>query len=193
MNSELQKDFDVNNLNDGIIWIKGEITEDYGMDLVQQFQHLLNQLELDVITVFIDSCGGDCDQGFAIVDMIEYAKSHGIKVNTVGICASSIASVILFSGSKGYRFAFPSARIMVHKPYWETDNELDDKKTLGWEIGIATRKYKDIMIKNSSMTREEVNKMLEKDFYMSAEQALERKLIDHAEVLGAKTKIKKVK
>lgn len=65
MFNELQKDFDVNNLNKGILWIKGEITEEYGMDLVQQFQHLLEDEELDVITIYIDSCGGDVDQGFA--------------------------------------------------------------------------------------------------------------------------------
>lgn len=187
MFNELQKDFDVNNLNKGILWIKGEITEEYGMDLVQQFQHLLEDEELDVITIYIDSCGGDVDQGFAIIDMIEYAKAHGIQVNTVGISASSIASIILFSGSPGYRFCFPSARVMIHKPYWDTESELDDKKTLGWEIGIASRKYKDVLVKTGKESKEVINKMMEKDYYMSALQVKEHGWVDRVEVLGAKT------
>ena len=183
MFNELQKEFDVNSLNANHLWIRGEITEDYGMDLVQQMQHLLDQEEKpETITIYIDSCGGDCDQGFALIDQIEYAKSKGIKVITVGYNVSSIASVILFSGTKGYRYAGPSCRLMIHKPYWETDDESQDKKTLGWEIGIAKRTYRNFLLQYGNVSFEDVNKMLTKDYYMSAEQAKKYGWIDFVDI-----------
>ena len=159
---------------DNILWIKEEITEKSGAEYVEQLVNFIQNK--NPITIYLDCNGGDVDQGLAIIDLIEYAKKQKIKVTTIGVNTASMASYILFTGSE--RYAFPSARIMVHAPYLDDLNDDDDKKTLKWEIDISKDACKNVLIKYGKVPEDTLKVMMKKDYYMSAEEAKKFKLID---------------
>lgn len=162
-------------MSENVLWIKEEITEKSGAEYVETLVKFIQNKQ--PITIYLDSNGGDVDQGLAIVDLIEYAKDKGTKVTTIGVNTSSMASYILFSGSE--RYAFPSARIMVHAPYLDDLTDEDDKKTLKWEIDISKDALKKLIKKYGKVSDKLLNIMMKKDYYMSAQEAKKLKLIDY--------------
>lgn len=172
---KMKKEIDVNRL-----WINEEITQKSGAKYVKQLCEFIN--EGKPIIIYLNSVGGDVDEGLAIVDLIEHAKSKGIDVTTVGISTSSMASFILFSGSPGHRYAYPSIRIMIHKPYYDDSSGLD-KSIERAEINIATDKLIDILNKYGKVKKSDINKFMSKDYYMSATEAKKYKFIDKIGVL----------
>ena len=139
----------------------------------------------DPIWLFIGSCGGLCDAGMALVDMIERLKKKKIIVNTVcvGSC-SSMAAVILSSGSKGHRYAYPSSRIMIHQAsvmmaggsYAEMQNEANELRYWTETIAKAFAKVTGKHIK-------EIEKAMSYDNYMSAVEAKKFGLVDKIEAV----------
>jgi ATP-dependent Clp protease protease subunit len=139
----------------------------------------------DPIWLFIGSCGGLCDAGMALIDMIERLKKKKLIVNTVcvGSC-SSMAAIILASGSKGHRYAYPSSRIMIHQAkimmvggsYAEVANETKELKY--WTETIAKS-----LQKVTKKSPKEIEKAMSYDNYMSASEAKKFGLVDKIEAV----------
>lgn len=167
-----------------VIWLTDDIEWPIVTDVLKRLAFADDKTG-DPIWLFIGSCGGLCDAGMALVDMIESLKRKGVIVNTVCAgSASSMAAVILSSGSQGHRFAYPSARIMIHQArvlmaggsYDEMQNEANELKY--WTDVIAK-----MLAKNSGQKVSEIAKAMAYDNYMSATEAKKFGLIDKVEAI----------
>jgi ATP-dependent Clp protease, protease subunit len=163
-------------LRDRIVFIDGEISN-FSSDLVvAQLLFLESQDPEKDIHLYINSPGGEVTAGLAIYDTIQYIRP---EVQTICIGqAASMGALLLACGSPGKRFALPSARILIHQPWGGVYGQASD-------IGIQAReivRIKQILIqffaKHTKKTEEAVAKDLERDFYMSSEEAVAYCLID---------------
>ena len=131
--------------------------------------------------------GCECDAGWALIDMIEKLKKKGIKIRTIcaGSC-SSMAAVILASGTKGERYAFPSSRIMIHQAGIElTGGKLDDIANTTKELQYWTDLTAKYISKVSGKKVKEVEKELCYDNYMTPSEAKKFGIIDKIDVVLA--------
>lgn len=129
------------------------------------------------IKVFINSPGGEIQSGFAIFDMLKFVPCP-ITTIVVGL-AASMGSILMLAGDKGRRFAFPNARIMIHQPLLSgaqgpaTDLEIHSKQI------IKTRKLLAALYsKYTGKTERQILKDLDRDHWLSAEEAKEYGLLD---------------
>ena len=163
-------------LKDRIVFIDGEL-HDVTADLViAQFLFLESQDPEKDIQLYINSPGGSVTAGLAIYDTIQY-----IRPDVQTICmgqAASMGALLLTCGTAGKRYALPSSRLLIHQPWGGVSGQATD-------IGIQAReivRIKRLMIKyfalHTSRTEEQVSGDLERDFFMSAGEALEYGLID---------------
>ncbi|HUV09315.1 MAG TPA: ATP-dependent Clp endopeptidase proteolytic subunit ClpP [Spirochaetia bacterium] len=169
-------------LKDRIVFIDGEV-HDVTADLViAQFLFLESQDPEKDIQLYINTPGGSVTAGLAIYDTIQY-----IRPNVQTICmgqAASLGALLLTCGTAGKRYALPSSRILIHQPWGGVSGQATD-------IGIQAReivRIKRLMIQyfalHTGRTDEQVSLDLERDFFMSAQEALEYGLIDDILVRG---------
>lgn len=163
-------------LRERIVFLGTEIDDDVANSIVAQLLLLDSENPEKDIMLYINSPGGVITAGMAIYDTMNL-----IKADVSTIClgeAASMGSFLLSSGAKGKRLALPSARIMIHQPLGgakgqATDIELEAKEIL---------RMKDMLIKilaeNSGQDVKKVKEDCERDYYMSAAQAVEYGLID---------------
>lgn len=163
-------------LKDRIIIIGEEINEQVANSIVAQLLFLeADNAEKD-ISIYINSPGGSTTAGFAILDTMEY-----IKPDVCTICmgmAASFGALLLIAGAKGKRYALPNSEIMIHQP-------LGGARGQATEIEISARrilKLRDhinaIIAERTGQSIEKIAKDSDRDFYMSAEEALEYGIID---------------
>ena len=128
------------------------------------------------IYLYINCPGGSVISGLALFDCMNHIASEVITIN-VGL-AASMASFILAGGSKGKRLALPSSRIMIHQPMGGAQGQAEDIKVEAAQI----MRIRDNIVKMYSMmsgqTQEQITKDLDRDNFMSAQEALEYGLID---------------
>lgn len=166
-----------------IIWLTGFIE----WPIVTEVMRRLNFYDdgtKEPITLYIASPGGECDAGWALVDMIEKIKKHHVEVRTVcaGSC-SSMAAIILASGTKGSRYAFPSSRIMIHQAGVDlTGGRLNDIANTTKELQYWTDLTAKYLSKISGKSVKEIEKELCYDNYMTPSEAKKLGIIDKIDV-----------
>lgn len=136
------------------------------------------------ITLYIASPGGECDAGWALIDLMNEIKKHGTPIRTIcaGSC-SSMAAIILAAGSKGERYAFPSSRIMIHQAGVElTGGKLDDIANTTQELQYWTDITAKYLAKVTGKSVKDVEEELCYDNYMSATEAKKFGIIDKVDV-----------
>ena len=161
------------------IFMTGPVTWELGIHIIQKLCFYDDGTKRP-ITIYISSPGGECDVGFAIIDCINKLKSKHIEVNTIciGPC-SSMASVILASGTIGHRYAFPSSRIMIHQAgITEVGGKLDDINIIQHELQVWTDTMNKIFKKQTGKSLDELRKLTSYDNYMSASEAKKLGIID---------------
>jgi ATP-dependent Clp protease protease subunit len=139
------------------------------------------------ITLYLASPGGECDAGWALIDLMEKIKKHGIPIRTIcaGSC-SSMAAVILAAGSVGERYAFPSSRIMIHQAGVElTGGKLDDIANTTRELQYWTDTTAKYLSKVTKKPVKDIEKELCYDNYMSPTEAKKFGIIDKVDVFMA--------
>jgi ATP-dependent Clp protease protease subunit len=162
-----------------VIFIVGPITWEIGIHVIQKLAFYDDDSKRPV-TIYISSPGGECDAGFAIIDCINELKRKEIEINTIcfGSC-SSMASVILASGTIGHRYAFPSSRIMIHQAGIEaTGGKLNDINIIQHELQVWTDNMNKIFKKQTGKDLDELKALTSYDNYMSAAEAKKLGLID---------------
>jgi ATP-dependent Clp protease protease subunit len=139
------------------------------------------------ITLYLASPGGECDAGWALIDLMEKIKKHGTPIRTIcaGSC-SSMAAVILAAGSIGERYAFPSSRIMIHQAGVElTGGKLDDIANTTRELQYWTDTTAKYLSKVTKKPVKDIEKELCYDNYMSPTEAKKFGIIDKVDVFMA--------
>jgi len=128
------------------------------------------------VYVYLNTPGGHISAGLAIYDTMQY-----IKADVATICmgqASSMGAVLLAAGSKGKRFALPHARIMIHQPWGGAQGQATDIEIHAKEILTLREKLNEILASHTGQLVERISKDTDRNFFMSAEEALKYGIID---------------
>lgn len=163
-------------LKDRIVFIDGEIN-DLNADLVvAQILFLESENPDKDISIYINSPGGSVTAGLAIYDTMQYVKCD-IQTICMGQ-AASMAAILLAGGAKGKRFALPSSRVMIHQPRGGVQGQESDISIQAKEIIRLKKLSIKYLAEKCGKAEEEIAKDMERDFFMSAEDAKEYGIID---------------
>ncbi|GAX86793.1 ATP-dependent Clp protease, protease subunit [Lebetimonas natsushimae] len=163
-------------LKDRIIMLQGEINDHVASIIVAQLLFLEAENPEKDIYLYINSPGGVVTSGMAIYDTMNY-----IKPDVVTICmgqAASMGAFLLSSGAKGKRFALPHARIMIHQPLGGAQGQATDIEIHAKEILRMKKELNKILAENTGQSIRKIEKDTERDFFMSAEEAMKYGLVD---------------
>ena len=167
-------------LKERVIFITGPI-EDYGASLITaQLLFLEAENPKKEVHMYINSPGGLVTAGLAIYDTMEYVRPP-VQTFCIGQAASA-ASLLLCAGKKGERFALPNSRIMVHQPSASYYGQAADIARHAQEIVKLKRRLNEIYAKHTGQTVEAIEKLLDRDTYMNAEEAKNFGLLDQVMV-----------
>ena len=169
-------------LKDRIIFLSGEI-DDMTANLVVAQMIFLEAEDPDKdIYMYINSPGGSVTAGMAIYDTMQYVKCD---VSTICIgMAASMGAFLLTAGAKGKRKALPNSEIMIHQPLGGARGQATDIEIQARQILKIKQKLTDIMAERTGQDLERLKADMERDFYMSADDALAYGILD--EVIPAK-------
>jgi ATP-dependent Clp protease protease subunit len=163
-------------LKDRIIFIGTPIEDEIANLLIAQLLLLDAEDSGKDINMYINSPGGVVTAGLAIYDTLQYIKS---PVTTICIGqAASMAALLLCAGSKGKRYSLPNARIMIHQPLGGAQGQATDIEIQTHEILRIKKLINDILVKHTGQPLSKVVKDTDRDFYMSAEEAVAYGLVD---------------
>jgi ATP-dependent Clp protease protease subunit len=172
-------------LKERVVFITGPI-EDYGASLITaQLLFLEAENPKKEIHMYINSPGGLVTAGLAIYDTMQYVRPP-VQTFCIGQAASA-ASLLLCAGKKGERFALPNSRIMVHQPSASFYGQAADIARHAQEIVKLKRRLNEIYAKHTGQTVEAIEKQLDRDTYMTAEEAKNFGLLDQVMARRADT------
>ncbi len=160
-------------LTDRIIFLEGEITDSTANAIVSELLYL-DSINNDDIYLYINSPGGSITAGFAIYDTMNYIKSNVITIG-IGMCAS-MAAFLLSSGNK--RCALKNTEIMIHQPLGGAQGQATEIQIVAERIIKLKEKINTILSKNTKKPLSKIKKDVERDYYMSSNEALSYGLID---------------
>ncbi|MGH6923574.1 MAG: ATP-dependent Clp protease proteolytic subunit [Propylenella sp.] len=163
-------------LKERIIFITGPMEDHMAALVCAQLLFLEADNPKKEINMYINSPGGVVTSGMAVYDTMQFVKP---PVSTLCIGqAASMGSMLLCAGEKGMRFATPNARIMVHQPSGGFQGQASDIERHAEDIIKMKRRLNEIYVKHTGQTYEAIETTLDRDYFMSAEQAREFGLID---------------
>lgn len=159
------------------IFLGAEIDSDVANIVVAQLLWLDQQSNGD-ITIICNSGGGSVYDGLAIIDTMKYINSD-VSTNVVGM-AASMAAVIASSGTKGKRYILPHSRFMIHQPLSGSNGykQASDLEIQVNEINNLKREIYEILSENSGLSYEEIEKMSDRDNWLTANEAIEKGFLD---------------
>ncbi len=163
-------------LKERVVFLGDQVTSDTANIVIAQLLHLAYEDPKKDIKLYINSPGGSVYDGLAIIDTMNYIEPD---VQTIGIgLQASMGAMLLSSGAKGKRFALPNARIMIHQPSSGTEGKITDQE-IALKEGIYLKKVLiDIMAKNTGKDAKTIEKDMDRDNWMSAEEAQKYGIID---------------
>lgn len=163
-------------LKERIIFLTGAVFDQVSALICAQLLYAESENPSKDIAFYINSPGGVVSSGLAIYDTMQYIRS---PVSTVCIGqAASMGSLLLCAGAKGKRFALPNARIMVHQPSGGAQGQATDIEIQAREILNLRKRLNEIYVRHTHQPIEAIERKLERDTYMSAEEARDFGLVD---------------
>ena len=164
-------------LRERIIFVTGPIEDGMSSLIQAQLLFLESENPKKEIAMYINSPGGIVTSGLAIYDTMQYIRSPVSTVCT-GM-AASMGSFLLMAGEKGQRIALPNARIMVHQPSGGFRGQASDIQRHAEDIIATKRRLNELYAKHTGQPVETVENTLDRDHFMSAEEARDWGLVDH--------------
>ncbi|OIO19885.1 MAG: ATP-dependent Clp endopeptidase, proteolytic subunit ClpP [Candidatus Magasanikbacteria bacterium CG_4_9_14_0_2_um_filter_41_10] len=163
-------------LTDRIVFLGSEIDDGVANTVIAQLLFLANQDAEKDIKLYINSPGGSVTAGMAIYDTMQFVKPN---VSTICIgMAASMGSVLLAAGEKGKRFVLPNSEVMIHQVLGGTQGQASDIQIHAERIIKMKKHLNEILAKHSGQTFEKVEKDADRDYFMSAEEAVTYGLAD---------------
>lgn len=163
-------------LKERIIFLTGEINDQVADLIVAQLLFLEAEDNTKDIQIYINSPGGSVSAGFAIYDTMQYIKCD-VSTICVGM-AASMGAFLLTAGAKGKRFALPNADVMIHQPLGGAQGQATDIKIQAEKILKVKEKLNKILSERTGQPLEKIEMDTDRDYYLSAEEALEYGIID---------------
>jgi ATP-dependent Clp protease protease subunit len=164
-------------LKERIIFLTGPVEDGMSTLVVAQLLFLEAENPKKEISMYINSPGGVVTAGMAIYDTMQFIKP---KVSTLCVGqAASMGSLLLAGGEAGMRFALPNARIMVHQPSGGFQGQASDILRHAEDIMKVKKRLNDVYVKHTGQDYETIEKTLDRDHFMSADEAKDFGLIDN--------------
>jgi ATP-dependent Clp protease protease subunit len=173
-----ERSFDIYSrlLKERIIFLTGQVYDQVASVICAQLLFLESENPNKDISFYINSPGGVVSAALAMYDTMQYIRS---PVSTVCIGqAASAGSLLLTAGAKGKRYALPNARIMVHQPSGGAQGQATDIEIQAREILYTRKQLNNIYVRHTGQPVEAIERKLERDTYMSAEEARDFGLVD---------------
>ena len=162
-------------LKDRIIMLSGEINDNLSNIIVGELLYL-DSLNHNPINIYINSPGGSITSGMAIYDTMNFIES---KVSTVCVgIAASMAAFLLASGEDGMRYCLPNSEVMIHQPLGGAQGQATEIKIAAERILKLKGKLNKILSEKTNQDIKKIEKDTERDYFLSAEEALDYGLID---------------
>ena len=161
---------------DRIIFLGEEVNDQIANEIIAIMLYLDSEDPGKDIYLYINSPGGVVTSGLAIYDTMQHIKSDVVTI-CLGL-AASMGSFLLAGGTKGKRLALPHSRIMIHQPSGGTRGQATDIQIEAKEILRIRHQLNGIYANNTSQSIEKIEKDMDRDFFMSSEEAREYGLID---------------
>ena len=163
-------------LNERIIFLGTPVDDQIANLIIAQFLHLESEDPDKDIALYINSPGGSVYHGLAIYDTMQFIKPD-VSTLCVGQ-AASMGALLLAAGDHGKRFALPNSRVMIHQPMGGFQGQATDIEIHARETIALKRKLEEIMGNHTGQDLEKVSKDMERDFFMTAEEAREYGIVD---------------
>ena len=163
-------------LKDRIIFLGEDVNSHTANLVVAQLLFLAHEDPKKDIKLYINSPGGSVYDGLAIIDTMNFIEPD---VQTIGIgLQASMGAMLLSCGAKGKRFALPNSRIMIHQPSSGTEGKITDQEIALKEGIFLKKRLAEIFAKNTGKSLAQVEKDMDRDNWMSAEEAKEYGIVD---------------
>ncbi len=163
-------------LKERIVFLGGPIDGDVANLVIAQFLFLASEDPKKDISFYINSPGGHVSAGLAILDTMNHIQP---PVSTVCVgMAASMGAVLLSAGEKGKRYALPNAEIMIHQPSGGAEGMAADIEITARHILRLRERLNKILAKNTGQKLDKIEKDVDRDYFMDAEEALKYGLVD---------------
>ncbi|MBT2293108.1 ATP-dependent Clp endopeptidase proteolytic subunit ClpP [Paenibacillus albidus] len=163
-------------LKDRIVFVGAAIDDPLANSIIAQLLFLAADDPDKEIQMYINSPGGSVSAGFSIYDTMQLIKP---QVSTICIgFAASFASLLLVAGAKGKRYALPNSEIMIHQPSGGAQGPASDIEISARRILRLKKKVVDIMEERTGLPADKIRSDMERDYFMTAEEALDYGMID---------------
>ncbi len=163
-------------LKERIIFITGAIEDHMANTVVAQLLFLQAQDPKADIHLYINSPGGSVTAGLAILDTMAHVKPD-VSTICVGM-AASMGSVLLSAGTKGKRFILPNSEVMIHQPWGGAQGQASDIEITAKHILKTRDRLNKILAKNTGKKLSQIEKDVDRDFFMSAQEAQKYGIVD---------------
>lgn len=163
-------------LKERIVFLGGGIDDDVANLIIAQLLFLEAEDHKKDIFLYVNSPGGSVTAGLAILDTMNHVKPNVATV-CVGMAASA-AAVILSAGEKGKRFALPNAEVMIHQPWGGAQGQATDIEITAKHILATRERLNKILAKNTGQPLDKIEKDVERDYFMTADEAKKYGLVD---------------
>ncbi|MBR6134473.1 ATP-dependent Clp protease proteolytic subunit [Candidatus Saccharibacteria bacterium] len=163
-------------LKERVVFLGDQVTPETANIVIAQLLHLAYEDPKKDIKLYINSPGGSVYDGLAIIDTMNYIEPD---VQTIGIgLQASMGAMLLSSGAKGKRYALPNARIMIHQPSSGTEGKITDQEIALKEGIYLKKRLAEMFAKNTGKALTQVEKDMDRDNWMSAQEAKDYGIID---------------
>ncbi len=167
-------------LENRIVFLQGEIYTGNANEVVMKLLYLQSENKKKDIHFYLNSPGGDVIATLAIYDVMQIL-SCPVATYCVGQAASG-AAVLLAGGTKGKRYALAHSRVMIHQPYGGVSGQVSDIEIQAGEILRNREVLNEVLARHTGQSIDKVRKDVDRDFFLSAEQAKEYGLVDEITV-----------
>jgi ATP-dependent Clp protease protease subunit len=164
-------------LDNRIIFLQGEITNGSASELIMKLLYLQSVNRRKEINFYINSPGGSVSATLAVYDTMKIL-SCPIATYCVGMAASG-GAILLAGGAKGKRYALPHSKVMIHQPWGGVEGQISDIEIQANEIIKERAVLNKILAEATGKTAEQIAKDIERDYYMTAEEAKEYGIVDN--------------
>jgi len=163
-------------LEDRIIFFTGEVNDQSADLVIAQLLHLEGKDPDKDISLYINSPGGSVSAGMGVYDTMNYIKCD-VSTICVGM-AASMGAFLLAAGAKGKRYSLPNSEVMIHQPIGGTRGQASDIAIQAEHILKIKRRMNTILSKNCNQPLAKIEKDVDRDFYMTADEALAYGIVD---------------
>ncbi|TVY11245.1 ATP-dependent Clp endopeptidase proteolytic subunit ClpP [Paenibacillus cremeus] len=173
-------------LKDRIVFLGSAIDDQVANSIIAQLLFLTAEDPEKEISLYINSPGGSTSAGFAIYDTMQFIKP---PVHTICMgMAASFAAILLLAGEKGKRFALPSSEIMIHQPHGGAQGQASDIAISAKRIIQIREKINQLTAERTGQSLMKIEKDMDRDYFMSAQEALEYGIIDQVITTSSQNK-----